>query len=166
MYASDVCRPALPAPAEKALLMIVALLFLLAPLVQHPLFAQGLDREEAIDAIVGSDVKTEETTKEAQIGRVVAAVENTRENAERVRKTFNLDALEIVYLPDLGDEKGAIEQAMAEQEAEIATLHESIEGSAMFYHAIDSRSILLRDVVAVEFGENNSVTIFVDCEEQ
>lgn len=166
MYATDVCRPAMAGPAEKALLVLAVIAFLLAPLTQHPLFAQGLDREEAIDAIVGSDVKTEETTKEEQVERVMAAIENTRENAERVRKTFNLDTLEIIYLPDLGDEEGAIEQAMAEHSEELQTLHESIEGSAMFYHAIDSRSILLRNIVAVEFGEGNTVTIFVNGGEQ
>ncbi|WP_173935054.1 hypothetical protein [Chelativorans sp. Marseille-P2723] len=166
MFATHVCRPVFRPVMKGNSVAAAALFFLLVPLVHHPLLAQGLDREEAIDAIVGSDVKTEETTKEAQIERVVAALRNTRESAELVRKTFNLDTLEIVYLPDLGEENGVIEQAIMEQEDQIQTLHESIEGSAMFYHAIDSRSILLRDIVAVEFADNNTVTIFVKGEAQ
>jgi len=146
----------------KALLVLAVLAFLLVPLAYHPLLAQGLDREGAIDAIVGSDVKTDQTSKKAQTERILAAIENTRESAEKVRKTFSLNTLEIVYVPDLGDEDGVIERAMAKQEAEIETLRESIEGSAMFYHAIDSRSILLRDVIAVEFAEDDTVTIFVN----
>lgn len=162
MYAMDACRPAFAESFEKALLALTVLAFLLTPLANHTLFAQGLDSEEAIDAIVGSDVKTDETTKEEQTERLLAAIENTRQTAEMVRKTFNLDTLEIIYVPDLGDENGVVEKAIATQEQEIETLRESIEGSAMFYHAIDSRSILLRDVIAVEFAEDNSVTIFVN----
>lgn len=143
------------------LILAMAFAFLLGP-IAHPVLAQGLDREEAIDAIVGSDVKTDETSKEAQTERILRSIENTRESAEMVRKTFSLDALEIVYLPDLGDEDGVIEKALAEREQDIQGLRESLEGSAMFYHAIDSRSILLRDVIAVEFAEDNTVTIFVN----
>ncbi len=166
MYATDVCRPALAEPFGKVALLMAMLAFLLAPLASHPLLAQGLEQQEAIDAIVGSEVKTEETTKEEQVGRVVAAIENAPNSAEMVRKTFNLDTLEIIYLPDLDNEDGAIEQAMAENEEAIKALHDSIEGSAMFYHAVDSRAILLRDVVAVEFGEGDTVTIFVNGAEQ
>lgn len=162
MHNSDVIFPANPAvPLEKMLPLLVAFLFLLAPLANLPLLAQGLESEEAIDAIVGSDVKTEEVSREEQIDRVTTAIENTRQSAEMVRKTFNLDTLEIVLLPP-AKEDGAIEQAMAEHEEEIQLLRESIEGSAMFYHAVDSRQILLRDIVAVEFGNDNSVTIFVN----
>ncbi|WEX09282.1 hypothetical protein [Chelativorans sp. AA-79] len=140
--------------------ILVVVAFLLVPLAQQPL-AQGLQSEEAIDAIVGSDVKTEETTKENQVERILAAIENTRESAERVRKAFNVETLEIVFLPDLGEEGGEIEKAIEEHDEEIETLRDSIEGSAMFYHAIDSRQILLQDVVAVEFADNENVAIFV-----
>lgn len=162
MHVMDARESVFAESFDKALLILAVLAFLLAPLANHPLLAQGLDREEAIDAIVGSDVKTDQTSKEAQTERMLAAIENTRESAGKVRKTFSLSTLEIVYVPDLGDENGVIEQAMAEQEAEIEALRESIEGSAMFYHAIDSRSILLRDVIAVEFAEDDIVTIFVN----
>lgn len=166
MYATDVCRPSIASPMDKVLPIVMALALMLAPLAFHPLFAQGLESEEAIDAIVGSDVKTEQTTKEAQADRVLKAINNTLPTAEEVRKAFNVDTLEIVYLPDVGQENGAIEQAITKREPEIEALRESIEGSAMFYHAVDSRGILLRDIVAVEFGESNSATIFVNAEEQ
>lgn len=165
MYATDVCRPSLAIPMDRFLPIVMALALMLAPLASHPLLAQGLESEEAIDAIIGSDVKTEQTTKEEQTERIVSAINNTLASAEEVRKAFSLDTLEIVFLPDIGRENGAVEQALEEHEPEIDALRESIEGSAMFYHAVDSRGILLRDIVAVEFGENNSVTIFVNAEE-
>ncbi|MFC6490789.1 hypothetical protein [Nitratireductor sp. GCM10026969] len=162
MNASQMICPSAPAGAmEKLLPLVVALMFLLAPLANLPLLAQGLESEEAIDAIVGSDVKTEEVSREEQIDRVVAAIENTRQSAEAVRKAFSLDTLEIVLLPR-AKEDGAIEETASEHEEDIELLRQSIEGSAMFYHAIDSRGIMLRDIVAVEFGEDNVVTIFVD----
>jgi len=166
MFATDAPRPFFLGPADKALLLLAALAFLFTPLAQQPLMAQGLESEEAIDAIVGSDVKTEQKGKDEQIGRIIAAIDSTIDNAERVRKTFNLNTLEIVFLPDLGNGEGAIEQAIAEHEPEIQALQESIEGSAMFYHAIDSREILLRDIVAVEFADQENVTIFVNGDEQ
>jgi predicted regulator of Ras-like GTPase activity (Roadblock/LC7/MglB family) len=158
MVAINFCRPEDANPVEKTMLLMVAIAFLLAPLLQQPLMAQGLDREEAIEAIVGSDVTEEEVPPD--VDRIVAAVENAQESAERVRKSFNLDALEIVFLPDLGE--GEIEEAVAQNEENIGLLREAIEGSAMFYHAIDSRQILLQNVVAVEFAENDAVTIFVN----
>lgn len=166
MYAADMCRPASVGPMEKLLPILMALAFMLAPLAQHSLMAQGLDSEEAIDKIIGSDVKTEETNKDDQTERVVAAIDNTLQNAEAVRKAFNLDTLEIVFLPDIGRENGAIEEAIESHADEIASLRESIEGSAMFYHAVDSRDILLRNIVAVEFEEDGNVTIFVEGDER
>lgn len=166
MYADDVCLPASAGPMEKFLPILMALAFMLAPLAQHSLMAQGLESEEAIDKIIGSDVKTDETKKDDQTERVVAAIDNTHQNAEAVRKAFSLDTLEIIFLPDIGQGDGAIEEAVERNENEIASLRESIEGSAMFYHAVDSRNILLRNIVAVEFGEDNNVTIFVQGDER
>lgn len=144
--------------AWRGLPILMALLILVAPVTNLPGFAQGLDREEAIDAIVGSDVKTAETGKEAQVDRVVTAVENAMESTQEVRKAFSLDTLEIVFVPELA---GRVEEAVSEHDEEIEALRDAIEGSAMFYHAVDSRSIMLSDIIAVEFADDNTVTIFV-----
>lgn len=138
---------------------IVTLLCVMSP--GAPLLAQGLDSDEAIDTIVGSDVKTEQTRAKANAERIVAAISNTRENAERVRKTFNLNEIDIVFVPDIDEEKTPIDDALTDYENEISVLRESIEGSALFYHAVNSRSIMLRDIIAMEYGEDNKVTIFI-----
>ncbi|WP_367717032.1 hypothetical protein AB2N04_03315 [Nitratireductor sp. GISD-1A_MAKvit] len=139
----------------------VALALVIALGLNSPLSAQGLQSEKAIDAIVGSKVKTEEVGAGAASERVVAAIDATAENAERVRKTFSLDEIDIVFLPDLEDDGNDIGEAIAKHENEITLLRESIEGSALFFHAVDSRSIQLRDVVALEYADNGAVTIFV-----
>lgn len=163
MFALDICRSApFTSPLEKALLPLTMLAFLLAPLADRPLQAQGLQQEEAIDAIVGSDVKTEEAPIDEEVGRILAAIERTSENAERVRKAFNLESLEIVFVHDLEKPRSEIEKAVTEHQPEIETLRDSIEGSAMFYHAINSRRILVQDVVAVEFADEEAATVFVN----
>lgn len=144
-------------------LHVVALVALVvAGVPQTGLLAQGLDSEQAIDTIVGSDVKTEEKAVSAETDRLLAAIDNTVANASEVRRKYSLDTVEIVFLPELAEgTRPDIEAAMAENEAAIEELRQSIEGSAMFYHAVDSRDVLLRDIIALEFDDNNGVTIFV-----
>ena len=146
---------------DKALPMLMALAILLTPLGELPLLAQGLESEEAIDAIVGSDVKTQEADENSQTEQVIAAIENSMSSAESVRKAFSLDTLEIVFMPEKTTDTSPVAEAIAENEEAIETLRQSIEGSAMFYHAVDSRSILLRNIIAAEFAEDNTVTLFV-----
>lgn len=125
------------------------------------LMAQGLDTEGAIDTIVGSDVTTGEERAAADEARIVAAIENSSAAAAEVRKKFSLDRVEIIFLPDIGEEKTEVEAKLAEFEPQLTELRESIQGSAMFYHAVDSRSIMLNNIVALEFDDDNGVTIFV-----
>ena len=138
----------------------MAALLLVSP-PHTALLAQGLQSEEAIDTIVGSDVTTNEENTKAEQGRIVAAIEKTAANSEEVRKKFSLDKVEIIFLPDLAENGTDVDAKLAEHEDQIVELREAIEGSAMFYHAVDSRDVLLRDVVALEFDDKNGVTIFV-----
>ena len=140
---------------------VFATAFLLASAPNVALLAQGLDSEEAIDTIVGSDVKTGESKTAADEDRILAAIEKSTDNAADVRKRFSIDDVEIVFLPDLGEEETAVEAKMEEYKDDVAVLREAIQGSAIFYHAIDSRSVLLTDVIALEFHDQNAVTIFV-----
>lgn len=153
----------LDARAARARLIAAAGAFLLSasPL---PLQAQGLDAEGAIDTIVGSEITTGEEEAGADEDRIIAAIENTPATIAEVRKKFSLDAVEIVFLPDVGPDRGedgAVDAKVEEFGPRIAELREAIEGSAMFYHAINSNRILLRDIVALEFDDDNGVTIFV-----
>lgn len=153
------------APAQASILAQILAAFLalmlLASVPNMQLFAQGLDADGAIDTIVGSDVTTGEERTKADESRILAAIEASSDNASGVRKKFALDHVEIIFLSDLGKEEGAVEASMAENKSRIVELQEAIQGSAMFYHAIDSRSVLLKDIVALEFDDKNGVTIFV-----
>ncbi len=136
-----------------------ALLFSAAPGV--PLMAQGLEAEGAVEAIVGSDVKTGQEAVAADEERIVAAIERTRENIEHVRKSFNIDGVDIIFLPDLDEQETAVDAKMQEFASEISELQTEIQGSAIFYHAINSHRVLVTDVIAIEFDDENGATIFV-----
>lgn len=145
--------------------LVLSLAFLLALMSGTALIAQGLDTQETIDTIVGSQVETAEETTETDEAGIVAAIEQSLDNAAEIRKRFSLDNVRIIFLPDLEDKDAAAQTpvgiAMKKFSSEITKLREDIQGSAIFYHAINSRSILLNDIVAVQFGDNNDVTILV-----
>jgi hypothetical protein len=125
-------------------------------------YAQGLDSEGAIDTIVDSEVKTEQLSASEQAERVVAAIEATLDHAQIVRRAFNVDEVDIVFLPEVGTGDSGISEKREEFASQIVELQQAIEGSAIFYHAVNSRQILVRDIVAIEFAnENRTATIFV-----
>lgn len=149
---------------SKWLYATAAAAFLAASAPQSSLMAQGLESPEAIDTIIGTEVQEEESRADVDASKVVAAIEKTSESIARVRKTSKLDKVDIVFLSDATATEGGpppeIEAKIEAHEEEIAELRKELEGNAMLYHAIDSRQILLRDVLAVEFDDQNGVVIY------
>jgi hypothetical protein len=123
--------------------------------------AQGLDAEGARETIIDAPVSTEVKPVAGEDSRIAAAIARSDENGAEIRRRFSVGEIEIVLVEGLADAASPLADAIAGHGEEIAALRKEIEGSAIFYHAIDSLQILLRDVVAVEFGENGAVTIFV-----
>ncbi len=128
-----------------------------------PLSAQPLD-DSTVGRIVGSDVKEEETTAAADEDKVVAAIDRTSENIGAVRKTTNVNQVDIVFLKDTARTEGGPTRAIAEKieqhRSEIAALRQEIEANALLYHAIDSRRVLVEDVLAVDFEGAEKVVIY------
>jgi len=126
-----------------------------------PALAQGLDSDTAIQTIIGSDVQTQEVSIEEVGDRLVAAIANVTANTQEVRRRFNLGDVGIVtVLADDTASANAVAESMEAKQLEINDLRVAIEGSAMFYHAVNSRRILLSDVIAMEF-DGDDVLIFV-----
>lgn len=138
--------------------------FLAASAPGAALMAQGLDAEGAIETIIGSEVQEEEAEAAADPATVIAAIENTPAAISAVRMTTNLDTVDIVFLSDAtlaeGGPPAEIEATIQEHLAEITELRRELEGNAMLFHAINSRSVLMRDVLAVEFNDENGVVIY------
>lgn len=129
-----------------------------------PALAQGVNNERAIETIIGSQVREQEAPATASIEQVEAAIDRTRESIARVRKTSKLNEVEILFMPDAAAAEGGppqpIEAKLKEKEADIVELRQELEGNAMLYHAIDSRSVMMRDVIAVDFPDENRVVIY------
>ncbi|WP_252911472.1 hypothetical protein [Aliihoeflea aestuarii] len=147
-----------PKHASRLAILLAGALACAAPSA----LAQGLDSEGAIDTIVDSEVKTEELSATEESGRVVTAIDASLDNAQIVRRAFNIEEVDIVFLPGVGAGDSGISEKRAENADQIVELQQAIEGSAIFYHAVNSRQILVRDIVAIEFeNENRTATIFV-----
>lgn len=134
---------------------------LLALLNSEATLAQGLESPDTIEAIVGTPVHQEETRAAADPNKVIAAIDKSADNISTVRKTTMLDQVDIVFLADAAATEGgppdAIQAKLAEREADVERLRQEIEGSAMLYHAINSRQVLVRDVLAIEFQDSKAV---------
>lgn len=149
----------MPRPARQVL---SALLF--SVVAAFPAFGQSPADSKAVEAIVGSDVQQEEATTSAKEEKVLAAIDKTAENTGTVRKTSKVDHVDIVFLTDAARSEGGpsrkIESKIRQHESEIVGLRQEIEANALLFHAIDSRRVLTRDVLAVEFESDGKVVIY------
>ena len=126
--------------------------------------AQPLDTSKPGAAIVDSDVRQEETLSNAEAGKVITAIDRTRENIGTVRKTTKLDTVDIVFLTDAARSEGgpppAIENKVKQHQDDVAELRQEIEANALLFNAIDSRRVLAEDVLAVEFANPGKIVIY------
>ncbi len=127
-----------------------------------PGFAQ--ESGAAVEAIIGSDVSEAEARAAAEPDMVIAAIEKTAESTEAVRKASKLDKVEIVFLTDSAKTEGGppppIEAKVEQHRDEIIRLREELQGNAMLFHAIDSRQVLIDDVLAVMFEGTERAVIY------
>jgi hypothetical protein len=125
-----------------------------------PLMAQGLESEGAIETIIDAEVGTAEKGVREEEARIAAAIDKSQENAAEIRKRFQVNEVEIVFVPELSQGQSKLDEKIKDNGDAIKELQTAIESSAIFFHAIDSHQVLLRDVVAVEFGDGDKITIF------
>ena len=103
--------------------------------------AQGLDSDTAIQTIIGSDVQTQEVSIEEVGDRPGRGDRQCLPPIPKeVRRRFNLGDVGIVtVLADDTASANAVAESMEAKQLEINDLRVAIEGSAMFYHAVNSR---------------------------
>jgi len=125
--------------------------------------AQPLDSNPAA-AIVDSDVRQEEALSSAEAGKVIRAIDSTRDNIGAVRKTTKLDTVDIIFLTDAARSEGgpppAIENKVKQHKDDVAELRQEIEANALLFNAIDSRRVLAEDVLAVDFANPGKIVIY------
>ncbi len=137
---------------------------LVAAVPQVALPAQPLTNDKPASVIVDSTVRQEETSSKAEAGRVIKAIDRTRENIGTVRKTTKLDTVDIVFLTDAARSEGgpppAIEDKVKQHKDDVTELRQEIEANALLFNAIDSRRVLAEDVLAVEFDNPGKIVIY------
>lgn len=128
-----------------------------------PVAAQSLD-DTTVKSIIGSGVSEEEKTAAAEKTKVLAAIDATTEATGQVRKTASVDQVDIVFLADTARSEGGpppeIAEKIEQHRDEIALLRQEVEANALLYHAIDSRHVLVGDVLAVAFDGPKKVTVY------
>jgi hypothetical protein len=151
------------APSRRAIGLtglLMTTLMLSSPL---PAAAQGIDDPAAVEAIIGTPVQEKEHAAKADTARLIEAIDRTPEAISAVRKTSSLDKVDIVFLPDAAATEGGpppeIESKIAQRQKDIDDLRTEIEGNAMLYHAINSRQILPRDILAVSFDKDGTEVV-------
>jgi hypothetical protein len=131
----------------------------------HAAFAaQPLDSNKPAATIVDSDIRQEETLSKAEAGKVITAIDRTRDNIGAVRKTTKLDTVDIIFLTDAARSEGgpppAIENKVKQHKDDVAELRQEIEANALLFNAIDSRRVMAEDVLAVEFANPGRIVIY------
>ncbi|BCM16548.1 hypothetical protein [Mesorhizobium sp. J8] len=126
--------------------------------------AQPLGNGNAAAAIVDSNVREEVALSRTEAGKVITAIDRTRDNIGTVRKTTKLDTVDIVFLTDAARSEGgpppAIENKVKQHQEDVAELRQEIEANALLFNAIDSRRVQAEDVLAVEFDDPGKVVIY------
>ncbi|MER9408005.1 hypothetical protein NKI36_28765 [Mesorhizobium caraganae] len=153
--------PTIPFTDTRWLHAIAACAFLAA---YGPPAAQAVESADTVNRIVGSDVRQEEARTTTETGKLIAAIERTRENIGTVRKTSKLDTVDIVFLTDAARTEGgpppAVESKVRQHQDDIAELRKEIDANALLFNAIDSRRVLTEDVLAVEFDGPAGIVIY------
>ncbi|RWA71890.1 hypothetical protein [Mesorhizobium sp.] len=153
------------AASVKSAFPAMAIAMLLAAALPRAAFpAQPLDSSKPASTIVDSDVRQEEALSKTEAGKVITAIDRTRENIGTVRKTTRLDTVDIVFLTDAARSEGgpppAIENKVKQHQDDVAELRQEIEANALLFNAIDSRRVQAEDVLAVEFDNPGKVVIY------
>ncbi|MHC1550994.1 hypothetical protein [Phyllobacterium sp. K27] len=144
--------------------LCLATLLLAAAIPHTHVIAQGLDAPDAMEKIIGSDVREEEAAASDDEDDIVEAIKKTADNINIVKMITNLDAIKIVFLSDATDVHGGpppkVEASLNESDDAIQDLRRELEGNAMLYHAINSRGILMRDVLAIKFDGTKTAVVY------
>lgn len=157
--ASNSCRRGgVPRTVSRLLPVAVAICILIPA---TPALAQGLEAEGAREAIIDAPVAIERAPVADENERIAAAISRSAANAAEIRRRFNVGKVDIVLVDGLAEPDSPLAAAISDNAGAIGGLRREIEGSAIFYHAVASERILLKDVMAVEFGDDGDVTIFV-----
>ena len=95
---------------------------------------------------------------------MITAIDKSSENTDIVRKVTNLERVDIVFLPDSSAVEGGpppkVAAKLSERSETVESLRRELQANALLYHAINSKNVLIGDVLAIEFDGDKRVIIF------
>jgi hypothetical protein len=148
---------------EKSRNPFVSLTIALSLIGQAPLAeAQGVDPEKALDQMFDGSVLVDHSKTDDEIrDEVIAAIGHSSDMAEEVRKLFKIDRMILVGVSDEVATAEPVKEAMAKNEEGLIELRQAVEGSALLYNMLESRGLLMSDLVAAEFLGENNIRLYV-----
>lgn len=137
--------------------------FLLAAMPAVTSLAQDLDSEDSAESIVGSEIATDKAEPASVTKDVLAAIDAAAATADEVKTMFRVEDFHIVFLGNRQEAKGAerINAALEEHAEELDALREAIDGSSVFYTALDTNNLDVESVIAATVSDENAATVYV-----
>lgn len=125
---------------------------------------QGNQQLQSVDRIIDSEVREEQARSEDDKDRIIAAIENSGENTNRIRKVTDLDRIDIIFIPDSSAVEGGppeeIAGKLSEYSQDVDDMRRVLQSNALLYNAVNSRNILIGNILAIEFDSDKHVVIF------
>lgn len=142
-------------------MMVGAFLFSAMPAFNSA--AQTLDSSGDAETIVGSEIATDEAEPDDVADDVIAAIEKSAATADQIKTMFRVGDFHIVFLgdPEKVDSMTEVQSALEDNSDAVTGLREAIDGSAVFYTALDTNNLEVENVVSATVTEDKKVTVYV-----
>ncbi len=124
--------------------------------------AQGVDPEKALDQMFNGFVLVDRSKMDEEIrDDIIAAIGHSSKMAAEVRKLFKIDRMILVGVSDEVATVEPVKEAMAKNKEGLIELRQAVEGSALLYNMLESRGLLMSDLVAAEFLGESNIRLYV-----
>lgn len=106
---------------------------------------------------------TASTNSDANFGSVISAIRSGKSNAAAIEGMSEVSSVTVVNVDDLaqGNNTQALENAVSDNEGEIADLQAAIEANADVMAELEGQSLDHSDVVAANVGADGALTVYV-----
>lgn len=137
--------------------LAVAIL-LASAVIAAPALAGGATSTEARSVDTST---TASTGSKADLGTVLSAIQASRSTATAIQAMTTVGTVNVVKLSPTGDDKQALDKAVADNQADITGVQAAIMANADLKTELEAETIDTSAVVAAGIEADGSVTVFV-----
>jgi prophage DNA circulation protein len=124
--------------------------------------------EDATKMKQGAQVQTDtgttaSTNADGNFGRVISAIRAGKTNVDALKSLTTVSSVKVIKVSDLakGSNTQALDNALADNQADITTLQTTISGNTALKAQLDAQSVTTTDIVAANIEADGSVTVYV-----